>query len=70
MKGFSGSDGAVLGDADLCVRPLILTLGTKKRRIASIVVLGNQSVSQRLMLLGYQIGLDLASGVVLFIEAE
>ena len=39
--------------------------GTKKRRIVLIVVSWNQSVFQRLMLLDYQIGLDLASGVVL-----
>jgi hypothetical protein len=44
---------------------LILTLGTKKRRIVLIVVLRNQSVFQRLMLLDYQIRLDLASGMVL-----
>jgi hypothetical protein len=36
----------------------------KKRRIVSIVVLWNQSVFQRLMLLDYQIRLDLASGVM------
>jgi hypothetical protein len=42
-----------------------LTPGTKKRRIVSIVVLWNQSVFQRLMLLDYQNRLDLASGVVL-----
>jgi len=42
----------------------VLTLGTKKRRIVSIVVLRYQSVFQRLMLLDYQIRLDLASGVV------
>jgi hypothetical protein len=44
---------------------LILTLGTKKRRIVLIVVSWNQSVFQRLMLLDYQIRLDLASGMVL-----
>jgi hypothetical protein len=39
--------------------------GTKKRRIVLIVVSRNQSVFQRLMLLDYQIRLDLASGMVL-----
>jgi len=43
----------------------VLSLGTKKRRIVSIVVLWNQIVFQRLMLLDYQIRLDLASGVML-----
>jgi hypothetical protein len=40
-------------------------LAQKKRRIVSIVVLWNQAVFQQLMLLDYQIRLDLASGVVL-----
>jgi hypothetical protein len=43
----------------------MLTFDTKKRRIVLIVVSWNQSVSQRLMLLDYQITLDLASGLVL-----
>jgi len=43
----------------------VLTLDTKKRRIVSIVVFRNQSVFQRLMLSGYQIRLDLASGMML-----
>jgi hypothetical protein len=43
----------------------VLSLDTKKRRIVSIVVLWNQSLFQRLMLLDYQIRLDLASGVML-----
>ena len=55
----------MLGDVDRSVRPLTLTLGTKKRRIVSIVVLRYQSVFQRLMLLDYQIRLDLASGTML-----
>jgi len=42
----------------------VLTLDTKKRRIVSIVVSRHQSVFQRLMLLEYQIRLDLASGAV------
>jgi len=42
-----------------------LNPGTKKRRIVLIVVSRNQSVFQRLMLLDYQIRLELASGVVL-----
>ena len=42
----------------------VLSLGTKKRRIVSIVVLWNQSVFQRLMSVDYQFGLDLASGAV------
>ena len=42
-----------------------MTLDTKKRRIVSIVVLWNQLVFQRLMLLDYQIRLDLASGMML-----
>ena len=37
----------------------------KKRRIFLIVVSWNQSVFQQLMLLEYQIRLDLASGMVL-----
>ena len=37
----------------------------KKRRIVLIVVSWSQSVFQRLMLLDYQIRLDLASGMVL-----
>ena len=52
----------MLDEADHCVH---LPPGTKKRRIALIVVSCNQSVFQRLILLDYQIGLDLASGVVL-----
>jgi hypothetical protein len=47
-----------------------MTLDTKKRRIISIVVLQNQSVFQRLMLLDYQIRLDLASGMVSPIDVE
>jgi hypothetical protein len=42
-----------------------MTLDTKKRRIVSIVVLWNQLVFQRLMLLQYRIRLDLASGMML-----
>jgi len=42
-----------------------MTIDTKKRRIVSIVVLWNQSVFQQLMLSGYQIRLDLASGMML-----
>ena len=53
--------------ADHCVH---LPPDTKKRRIVLIVVLCNQSVFQRLMLLDYQIELDLASGMVLAIEFE
>ena len=52
------------------VRALILTFGTKKRRIFSIVVSWNQSVYQRRMLLDYQIRLDLASGMVLVDVSE
>ena len=48
----------------------VLSLGTKKRRIVSIVVLWNQSVFQRLMLLDYQIRLDLASGMISFSGVE
>jgi hypothetical protein len=55
----------VLDGAEHRVRALILTLGTKKRRIVSIVVLWNQSVLQRLMFIDYQIRLDLAPGAVL-----
>ena len=44
--------------------------GTKKRRIVLIVASWNQSMFQRLMLLHYQIRLDLARGVVLAIEFE
>ena len=43
----------------------MLTFDTKKRRILLIVVSRYQSVFQRLMLLDYQIRLDLASRVVL-----
>ena len=43
-----------------------MTLGAKKRRIVSIVVSRNQSVYQRLMLVDYQIRLDLASGMISF----
>ena len=52
----------MLDEADHCVH---LPPGTKKRRIVLIVVSWNQSLFQRLMLLDYQIMLDLASGVVL-----
>ena len=52
----------MLDEADHCVH---LPPGTKKRSIFLIVVSRNQSVFQRLMLLDYQIRLDLASGVVL-----
>ena len=52
----------MLDEADHCVH---LPPGTKKRRIVLIVVSWNQSVFQRLMLLDYQIRLDLARGVVL-----
>ena len=56
----------MLDGADHRVSALILTFGTKKkRRIVLIVVSWNQSVFQRLMLLDYQIELDLASGMVL-----
>ena len=48
--------------SDHCVH---LPPDTKKRRIVLIVVSWNQSVFQRLILLEYQIGLDLASGMVL-----
>ena len=44
--------------------------GTKKRRIVLIVASWNQSMFQRLMLLHYQIRLDLARGVVLAAEFE
>ncbi len=47
-----------------------MTPDTKKRRIVSIVVLVNQSVFQRLMLIDYQIRLDLASGMVSPVEVE
>ena len=43
----------------------MLTFDTKKRRIVSIVVSRYQSVFQRLMLLDYQIRLDLAFEMVL-----
>jgi hypothetical protein len=66
LKGFSGAVIAVLDGADHRVRALILTFGTKKRRIVLIVVSWSQSVFQRLMLLDYQIEQDLASGVVFF----
>ena len=62
LKGFSGPVIAVLDEVDHCVH---LPPGTKKRRIALIVVWWNQSVFQLLMLLDYQIRLDLASEVVL-----
>ena len=57
----------MVDEADHCVH---LPPGTKKRRIVLIVVSRNQSVFQRLMLLDYQIGLDLASGVVLMDVGE
>ena len=57
----------MLDEVDHCVH---LPPGTKKRRIALIVVWWNQSVLQRLMLLDYQIRLDLASEVVLMNVAE
>jgi hypothetical protein len=43
----------------------IYRLAQKKRRIVLIVVSRNQSLLQRLMLLDYQIRLDLASAMVL-----
>ena len=57
----------MLDEADHCVH---LPPGTKKRRIVLIVVSWSQSVFQRLMLLDYQIELDLASRMVLPIEFE
>ena len=57
----------MLDEADHCVH---LPPGTKKRRIVSIVVSRNQSVFLWPMLLDYQIGLDLASGVVLVDVSE
>ena len=57
----------MLDEVDHCVH---LPPGTKKRRIALIVVWWNQSVLQRLMLLDYQIRLDLASGMVLMDVGE
>jgi hypothetical protein len=59
--------------ADTAVRPYAENLdrvasfgihpGTKKRRMLCIVVSSLPAVSQQLMLLQYQIGLDFASGV-------
>ncbi len=51
-------------------RTLVRTPDTKKRRIVSIVVLGNQFVFQRLMIIDYQIGLDLASVMISLIVVE
>ena len=60
----------MLDGADHRVRALILTFGTKKRRIVVIAVSWTQSVFQRLMLLHYQIELDLASRMVLMDVGE
>ena len=60
----------MLDGADRRVRALILTFGTKKRRIVLIVVSWSQSVFQPVMLLDYQSRLDLASGVVLMDVGE
>jgi hypothetical protein len=59
--------------ADAVVRPyaedlnrvasFVIHPSTKKRRMLCIVVSGLPAVSQRLMLLDYQIGLDFASGM-------
>jgi hypothetical protein len=64
MKGFQEPVAVLLYSADRRVRAMILNLDTKKRRIVSIVVLWNQSVFQRLILIDYQVRLDLASGAV------
>jgi hypothetical protein len=62
MKGFQEPVAVLLYSANRRVRAMILNLDTKKRRIVSIVVLWYQSLFQRLILIDYQVRLDLASG--------
>ena len=59
------ADAAVRPDAEDLdrVASFVIHPGTKKRRMLCIVGSRLPAVSQRLMLLDYQIGLDFASGV-------
>ena len=58
-------DLAMAAVRSVSVRHVDAARHKKKRRIALIVVWWNQSAFQRLLLLDYQIRLDLARGVVL-----